>query len=63
MVMKIKTGERTIGHDFTLMKGQSRLDELTKLSADCVHASHLDGIIWYCQVHNSAGDVAHIFSS
>ena len=47
---KIKTGKITRGHDFTLVKGQSRLDfrkysfyqrtvnEWNKLSADCVHS-------------------------
>ena len=47
----IKTGERTREHDFTLVKGQSRLavrkysfsqrtvNEWNKLSADCVHSS------------------------
>ena len=46
-----KTTKRTRGHDFKLMKGQSRLDvrkysfshrsmnEWNKLSADCVHSS------------------------
>ena len=47
---KIKTGKRTRGHDFTLVKGQSRLDarkysfsqrtvnEWNKLSAHCVYS-------------------------
>ena len=49
--VKIKTGKITRGHDFTLVKRQSRLDvrkysfsqrtvnEWNKLSADCVHFS------------------------
>ena len=49
--VKMKTGRITRGHDFTLVKGQSRLDfrnysftqrtvnEWHKLSADCVHSS------------------------
>ena len=52
--VKIKTGERTRGHDFTLEKGQSRLavrkysfsqrtiNEWNKLSADCVHSSSVN---------------------
>ena len=48
---KIKTGKITRGHNFMLVKGQSRLDvrkysfsqrtinEWNKLSADCVHSS------------------------
>ena len=48
---KIKTGKITRGHDFTLVKGQNRLDfrkysfsqrtvnEWNKWSADCVHSS------------------------
>ena len=50
----IKTGKRTRGHYFTLEKGQSSLDvrkysfsqgtinELNKVSADCVHSSCLN---------------------
>ena len=51
---KIKTGKITRGHDFTLVKGQNRLDfrkysfsqrtvnEWNKLSADCVHSSSVN---------------------
>ena len=51
---KIKTGKITGGHDFTLVKGQNRLDfrkyffpqrtvnEWNKLSADCVHSSSVN---------------------
>ena len=50
----IKTGQITRGHDFTLVKGQNRLDfrkysfsqrtvnEWNKLSADCVHSSSVN---------------------
>ena len=50
---KIKTGERTRGRDFMLVKGQSRLDvrkysfyrrtvdQWNTLSADCVHSSSI----------------------
>ena len=49
-----KTGKITRGHDFTLVKGQNRLDfrkysfsqrtvnEWNKLSADCVHSSSVN---------------------
>ena len=52
--VKIKTGKRNGGHDFTLVKGKSRLDsgkksfprrtvnEWNKLSADCVHSSSIN---------------------
>ena len=52
--VKIKTGKITRGHDFTLVKGQNRLDsrkysfpqrtvnEWNKLSADCVHSSSVN---------------------
>ena len=52
--IKIKTGKITRGHDFTLVKGQNRLDfrkycfsqrtvnEWNKLSADCVHSSSVN---------------------
>ena len=55
---KIKTGKITRGHDFTLVKGQNRLDfrkysfsqrtvnEWNKLSADCVHSSSLQSSIF-----------------
>ena len=51
---KIKTGKITRGHDFTLVKGQNRLDfrkysfsqravnEWNQLSADCVHSSSVN---------------------
>ena len=52
ILFKIMTGKRTRGHDFTLVKGQSRLgvrkysfshqrtvNECIKLSADCVHSN------------------------
>ena len=51
---KIKTGKITRGHDFTLVKGQNRLDfrkysfsqrtvnEWNNLSADCVHSSSVN---------------------
>ena len=51
---KFKTGKRTRGRDFTLVKGQSRLDvrkysfsqstvnEWNTLSADCVHSSSIN---------------------
>ena len=51
---KIMRSKRTRGHDFTLVKGQSRLEvrkysfsqrtvnEWNKLSADCVHSSSID---------------------
>ena len=51
---KIKTGKITKEHDFTIVKGQSRLDvrryyfsqrtinEWNKLSADCVHSSSIN---------------------
>ena len=51
---KIRTGEITRGHDFTLVNGQSRLDfwkyafskrtviEWNKLTADCVHSSSVN---------------------
>ena len=51
---KTKTGKRTRGHDFMLVKGQSRLDvrkysfsrrtvnKWNKLSADCVHSSSIN---------------------
>ena len=51
---KIKTGKITRGHDFTLVKGQNRLDfrkysfsqrtvnEWNKWSADCVHSSSVN---------------------
>ena len=51
---KIMTGKITRGHDFTLVKGQNRLDfrkysfsqrtvnEWNKLSADCVHSSSVN---------------------
>ena len=49
----MKTSKTTRGHDFTLVKGQNRLDikkssfsqrtvdEWNKLSADCVHSSSI----------------------
>ena len=52
--VKTKTCKRTRGHDFTLVKGQNRLDfrkyssyqrtvnEWNKLSADCVHSSSVN---------------------
>ena len=52
--VKIKTGKRTRGHDFKLVKWQNRLDvrkysfsqrtvnEWNKLSADCVHSSSIN---------------------
>ena len=49
---KIKTGKITRGHDFTLVKGPSRLDfrtlsqrtvnEWNKLPDDCVHSSSVN---------------------
>ena len=51
---KIKTRKITRGHDFTLVKGQSRLDfrkysfsqstvnEWNKLPSDCVHSSSVN---------------------
>ena len=54
LFFKIKTGKITRGHDFTLVKGQNRLDfrkysfsqrtvnEWNKLSADCVHSSSVN---------------------
>ena len=52
--VKIKTCKITRGHDFTLVKGQNRLDfrnyffsqrtvnEWNKLSADCVHSGSVN---------------------
>ena len=52
--VKIKIGRKTRGHDFTLVKGQSRLDsrkysfsertvnEWNKLLADCVHSKSVN---------------------
>ena len=52
--VKIKTGKKNRGHDFTLVKGQSRLayrkysfsqrtvNEWNKLPADCVHSSSVN---------------------
>ena len=58
MFVTIKTGKRTRGHyDFTLEKGQSRLDvrkysfsqgtihEWNKLYADCVHSNRIDNYL------------------
>ena len=54
---KIKTGKITRGHDFTLVKGQSRLDvrkysfpqrnvnEWNKLPADCVQSSSVNNYV------------------
>ena len=54
---KIKTGKITRGHDFTLVKGQNRLDfrkysffqrtinEWIKLLADCVHSSSVNNYV------------------
>ena len=54
LFFKIKTCKRTRGHDFTLVKEQSRLDvrkysfsqrtvnEWNKLSVDCVHSSSIN---------------------
>ena len=51
---KIKTSKTTRGHDFTLVKGQNRLDyrnysfskrtvkEYNNLSADCAHSSSVN---------------------
>ena len=61
---KIKTGKITRGHDFTLVKGQNRLDfrkyyssqrtvnEWNKLSADCVHSSSVNNIMFKNRIDN-----------
>ena len=63
---KIKTGNLTRGHDFTLVKGQNRLDfikysfflrtvkEWNKLSADCVHSNSVNKLFSADCVHGSS---------
>ena len=65
---KIKTGKITRGHDFTLVKGQNRLDfrkysfsqrtvnEWKKLSADCVHSSSVN------MFNNYGAPFSHLFT-